>query len=365
MNILIIDDDTNKIKDIVKTISETKKKVNVDTREDIVSAVEALTKTQYHIIIVDMQLPVRKGSSLKSDGGKHLVTEIYRKKKCILPYLIIGLTQYDELKGNFPVLWKIVTYSGTSNWRIMIHSAVDHVNRLLSQPSILKKVNIPTVFVEGESDKLLLELAFKLFSPEFLDKINIEFQKSGGASWVKNQIVAWAFTNNKFENGNPIMAVGLFDNDKAGLYAINETRKLLENESAAKKTFKIVKLSTKYSLVARSMYQKGIKVPITLEEILSPKIWTHGHQNGLLVRRNNLEEYLKDPKGWDKMNQSLSDYLENCKLDTVEILYLSKFSISGKIKVTKFIIDANEKDQSDYLSRFKDLIDDIIVLLKI
>jgi hypothetical protein len=364
MNILIIDDDGDKIKNVVSAIAETNLDISVDIREDVISSKQLLTTLQYHLLIVDLQLPIRKGQYPIPDGGKNLISELYRSDKCILPYLIIGLTQFREIKHHFPILWKTVLYN-ESDWKVHLHMAIKHIDRVINQPSILKRSNLPTIYVEGETDYNLLTLAFNLYRPEALMEINIEFQKSGGASWVKNQVVAWAYSLNKDINEEYLRAVALLDNDEAGKDAINEIRRLVPDDSAPSKTFKILKYSPKYNNTLRKLYTQGIHLPVTLEEVLGPKVWELADSNGLLRRRMDLDGFLTTKSKWDKMNQSLSEYLQSLNLDTIETLYLNEFTMKGKVKIYKILKKQDRLTQINLLSNFESLLDDLIDNLKI
>lgn len=365
MNILIVDDDGDKIKNVVKAIAETGVKVSVDTRQDLISAVQIVATIQYHIIIVDLQLPTRKGDNPDPEGGKNLVAEIYRRNGCILPYFIIGLTQYSDIKDNFSKLWNTLVYNNNEEWKSYLHMAIKHTNRIINQPSILKRVNVPTIYVEGETDYNVLQMAFELYNPVAREKINIGFQRSAGASWVKNQLVAWAHLLNRDISEEYLQAVGLLDGDSAGQNAINEINRLIKSDSAASKTFSTIKLSPKYNDTLKSIYGKGLRISVTLEELFKPEIWALGESHNLLEPKHNLDEYLKSPRSWDKMNQSLSDYIKSLNLSKDERLYLNKFSMKGKVKIFNLLRCFSLHKQRELLSNFELLVQDLVQKLKI
>ena len=59
MNILIVDDDNDKIAKIVSVIKSVSEKFNIDTVIDSISAQINLKQNKYDLLLLDLMLPIR------------------------------------------------------------------------------------------------------------------------------------------------------------------------------------------------------------------------------------------------------------------------------------------------------------------
>lgn len=83
-------------------------------------------------------------------------------------------------------------------------------------------IDIPTIMVEGKTDKQYLELAIKLYSEKLFEKIKegklriFSKEGEGGCKKLIDWTYAWIYS------GNASKAIVLFDKDEAGILAKNE-----------------------------------------------------------------------------------------------------------------------------------------------
>mgnify|MGYP006298630521 FL=1 len=215
MKVLIVDDNSFKIASIVKTIKEnTSENLEVNTVLDYVNAVDKLVDTIYDLFIVDVYLPIRYGETPIQDGGVKLVKEVERNTRLNKPGYIIGITQYEEYLDKYlNDIWPIYHYSKTFEWKKRLQKVITHIKQTYSGDNEDYK---PTVFVEGLSDKKVIDEAFSLFYPHIANNILIKSDNNAGATWVSNQIIAWAFSLKKYKNNKFVKAIGLLDGDEAG-----------------------------------------------------------------------------------------------------------------------------------------------------
>ncbi len=359
MNILIVDDSIDKIAKIVSVIEQVSSDFFIDSVNDSHRAQLKLRSTKYDLLIVDLLLPIRVGEEPLPNGGELLIKEIKRKEILIPPSLIVGITQHEEYESNFSSIWKLLIYN-KGNWDDDLKEIVEHSYR--SRKYVSEDVSVkPTIFVEGESDHSIIREAINLFRPDFIDKLDIKTEKSAGASWVANQIVIWAHSLHKSKGTeNLIRSIGLLDGDDAGLSAIAEINRIIKPDSTGAASFKVFKLKPDYAKDIIPLYQKGIVLPITLEELYSNDFWTYAEDQGWLENRNKPDSLLKDPKQWDKMSQSLGDFIDTLNLNKSEKLYLKSFKLSSKEKAVKHILDLDVEKRKQILSNFKQLIDNMI-----
>lgn len=135
MIILIVDDSIIKINKIKTVINET----NIDTKFLIaLNKAEAmdliLSNPIIDLMILDLNLPNRKGEEPKRLAGLSLLKELNRRNSIRKPQHIIGLTAYVELHNEtlsefIENGWIIITYDNTkSEWEDTIKKKVEYIN---------------------------------------------------------------------------------------------------------------------------------------------------------------------------------------------------------------------------------------------
>ena len=359
MNILIVDDNNDKIAKIVSVIKDVSENFSIDTVIDSVSAQIKLQQVKYDFLLLDLLLPLRRGSEPVPDGGQKLLKEIYRNKKIKVPTIIAGITQYEECKGHFSSIWKLLFFNKVE-WIDDLKEIILHIERSIQNQSDTLTIKRPTVVVEGETDYIILHESLKIFAPDFTEKIEIKFQKSGGANWVSNQIVTWAFSHNKNKDGTLVKCIGLLDGDQAGIDANKEINRVVKSDSTGANSFKIIKLSPEYAPDTVPLYKKGLALPVTLEELYPPEFWKLSENNNWVESRTNLDLLLKEPKKWNKLNQSLNDYISTLELQPHEEIYLKQFKLSSKENVVKYIENLETAEKRILLRNFEKLVNDMI-----
>lgn len=362
MNILIVDDNNDKIAKIVSVIESISKNFNIDTVIDSISAQFKLKELKYDLLLVDLLLPIRKDEEPVPNGGELLLKEITRNKKLKAPTIITGITQYEEHKENFSSIWKLLLFKN-EDWVDDLKQIIKHVERSMQFQSDSLSIKKPAIIVEGKTDEVILKEAINIFKPEFNDKIDIKYQKSGGANWVANQIVVWAMSHSKNKKGELIKCIGLLDGDQAGIDANIEINRVVKSNSAGANSFKIIKLIPDYAIDTIPLYKKGLIIPITLEELYPINFWRYAEKKGWLEERQKLDNFLKDPKLWNKREQSLNDYIQTLDLSDEERIYLKSFKLSSKETVVKYIERLSLKEKQEVLKNFEKLINNTVSYL--
>ena len=362
MNILIVDDNNDKIAKIVSVIKAVSENFNIDTVIDSISAQIQLKQTKYDLLILDLLLPIRPNQEPVPDGGELLLKEITRNKTLKTPTIIVGITQFEEYKSNFSSIWKLLFFND-SKWITELTEIIEHLERSILFTSDLNKQKKSTIIVEGPTDAIIIKEAIQLFKPEFVEKIEIKFQRSSGASWVANQIVVWANSLNKDNDGKLIKCIGLLDGDQAGIDAITEINRVIKSDSAGANSFKVFKLKPDYAINIIPICQKGLIIPITLEELYPPELWKYAESKDWLEERNKMDELLKDPKSWNKWEENLKDYINRIGLSQDESIYLKTFKLTAKEKVVKYIIGMEIDEKTRTLQNFEKIVSDMIEYL--
>ena len=135
INILIIDDNDEKVGRIRETISRLPeiKEEQVDIAADLITARDLLHTNGYDLLLLDLRLPNRKGDQPSDEAGCEFVKELNLSTTLLKPYHLIGLTEYDEalVKADSffrDELWSIIKYDpGTSDWRRRLSSKLSYL----------------------------------------------------------------------------------------------------------------------------------------------------------------------------------------------------------------------------------------------
>lgn len=122
------------------------------------------------------------------------------------------------------------------------------------------------LYVEGESDRIILSKAISLFAPEYANKIAIETKSYGGGhTYVVDMLSAWRHIH-KHHADRP-KAAGLVDGDADGKDAKNQWNKGKDNCISAK-CFVL-----NPPAFAHPIKSSGFLIPIVLETLYPRRIW--------------------------------------------------------------------------------------------
>lgn len=325
ISILIVDDDFKKISLIIKTIREVfTETLSIKQASCVQEAFENLQKHEFHLLITDLQMPIKFDDSPNDRGGEVLVKEMYKKKnRANIPIYIIGLTQFPSLKDEFNSIWKVWCYDPSEEgWKVNLRDLIFHISLIKTRILVNK---IETMFVEGTTDRKIIQTCINKYFSELSEKVFIDaIGYGGGASWVERQLFIWAKSLTRNEDGNYLKAIGVFDDDTAGNTAIQKIRDSIEVNSAESKTFSIIKACYKYSPILKVIKSKGITLPTTIEDLMPLSCWKIAEENGWLTNRN-INKIIVDKEILNIECENISsENLKNNNFSQEEILIITK-----------------------------------------
>lgn len=363
MKILIVDDSNAKIADIVGLIREVSHTFEVDTSTDCISTVSKLS-VKFDLLILDLFLPLRPGDQPNREGGKFIVDQIKRDIKLKAPTYILCLSQFEDLIENFHPLWPTIKYDPTNtSWRQIIRELLQYIARQQESGEAVDIERIPTIYMEGKLDEKIMNAALLLYFPEHKGKIKIISEHSAGASWVTRKLIIWGHSLFRDAQDKYIRAAGIYDLDAAGTEAIAELNRTIKENSAESQCIKAFKYATNFAKHLIPIYKKGIRLPITLEEMLSPACWKHAHEKNWLAERNNMDMLLKDPANWDKMKKSLNEHIKDLAFTKEENMFLSKIHFNNKVDFCNHVLNLEESEKRTALSSFEPMLQEVISYL--
>ena len=152
---------------------------------------------------------------------------------------------------------------------------VDLLETRLAQGLDVKR---PTVFVEGPSDKTIIQAVLKRYFPT-CGHTNVVCSTShgGGHGWVKDSLIAWQHSRGQKH------AVGLFDSDAGSAQSLEEFKVIVETR--AKGNQRAFKYRMKPMGLALEVTKAKVHVPVAIEELCPKEAWQKAEEEGWLDTR--------------------------------------------------------------------------------
>lgn len=135
MKILLVDDDSQKAKDVSKALvsSGVPDEACIDLATNVADALRLLEANSYDLLILDLALPFSKTGEVELSGGRNLLRRLSIEEKYRKPDHIVGLTSvpeaYSDSAAEFGgALWAIARFDRSSNdWIAQIASRIRHI----------------------------------------------------------------------------------------------------------------------------------------------------------------------------------------------------------------------------------------------
>jgi hypothetical protein len=235
--------------------------------------------------------------------------------------------------------------------------AVAERDRTLESLAKLRK-DEPTVFVEGKIDERVVKAALKVFAPGVLAKCNVRSETSAGANWVKDMLISWAHGRMKAK------ALGVCDLDAAGATAKREvhqnSRVVSANHSFLQSNggnqIAVIQLPKPPHIV--SIFQKGLQLPITTEEMFPISVWRHAESQGWLVDREGIVGL--NIENFTAVHTTFEGHCRTKGVSNDELLLLTKeVAVQHKETLSKYVCAQSDSSLKGDLSAFEKLARDI------
>lgn len=135
LKILIVEDNNDKLRCIVKCLSSVRgiSVEDIAFQPDAISAKRLLRENKYDLLIVDIAIPDRIDQPPSMDGGIRLLQEITERSGFRMPDHIIGLTGFAELhqaaQASFGAKsWRVIQYDPASDdWETQVRARAEHI----------------------------------------------------------------------------------------------------------------------------------------------------------------------------------------------------------------------------------------------
>tara|TARA_B100000614_G_scaffold252477_1_gene265210 strand:+ start:818 stop:2563 length:1746 start_codon:yes stop_codon:yes gene_type:complete len=215
----------------------------------------------------------------------------------------------------------------------------------------LAEQNRPKIFVEGESDAVILRRTLELFFPQHSAAIDFQTKRAGaGHTYVIDMLVGWR-SQHKHHPERP-KAVGILDGD-----AENEKKLFNGNGDNIKSAKCFCYPKPPHVLGA---LQNGFKLPIDLETLYLREVWEWADENNHLEARALKEIYPADLTERILAGEEAPD----AGIDAEWGIYVQrKFKSEFKIPCANYIARKNDNDARAELLCFEPLLKEALTYL--
>ncbi len=162
----------------------------------------------------------------------------------------------------------------------MVQELEDRVRQrevALTEARELARANQRKLFVEGPSDRAIIQKALAVFAPDRAGEINVETRDSAGINYVVDMLLSWRSMAK--HDHDLARAAGLLDRDDEARKAATDWNRVPKNLESAK----CFKLPMPPHLIP--VLRAGFRVPIVLETLYDREAWEWADQHGHLTNR--------------------------------------------------------------------------------
>jgi AAA ATPase domain len=244
---------------------------NLELLKQIEAALEFKTYSQTIQIILSSHSPAFYGAA-KANGKVWIASRVHGLTK------FVDSVSSEQLDEHLGLMHFVHPY---------LSQAVSDRERLIASIKSLEETalvrNKAAVYVEGVSDKTILEAALKALGFDVSFEIVANpLGLSGGVNWVKSYCVARAAITDLKEK-----TAALFDSDEAGKAAATELTEQLNaiGRQGRVKCFTVGRETGQDAV--RAIKKSGLNISFSIEELCGVSAWRHADSRGWLIERGN------------------------------------------------------------------------------
>lgn len=270
---------------------------------------------------------------------------------------LTGIKGYvaDQGKANTTQYTDIRDATNLDEQMGILHLITPHVKRanadieklrgeIASAKEQLKKHTSSILYLEGETDLKVIRKYAEL-RPQLFRGFEPYSERSAGHSWVRDKLIAWAHAR------DDLKAAGLFDRDQAALKSKDELQNYDRVKNAMQGSY--VKAFT-YDKPGHliPIFQKGIKMPVCLEEMFPPAAWQYAEAQGWLEARADILP-LYNPE-YQIVDKAFVDRCKELGLNDNELRYvLYRIKSDSKDDFAKYVCDFRRVDGEKMFAEFE------------
>ena len=238
-------------------------------------------------------------------------------------------------------------------------SEQDRLHEELKAAKAVAEKKLPTLFLEGKTDEIVLRRAMEIFASDSVNTIYIQAggnDEYGSANALASRSLAWLLEMRHRSTGERVRALALFDGDNEGKKANKKLKQDIDNLKIVKgPLFKNLVLGS--SERVRELRTGHFVFSDDLESYLDDDVWEVAEE------KNWLEE-IDDPiaglSAAMVRNLVRTGVDPRKELDVADYRRLTKrFTRDGKVKAAKHVAKLGHADAERALSQFRGLVEKI------
>jgi len=324
IKILLVDDNAEKVKCIIEAICEIPLMVKSDIEvvSDRQNAKRLILDQQFDLMILDLSLPERFGDEPEQNGGAQFLHEINISPDFNVPFHIIGLTAYSDLKDKYSdsfteYLWHLIIYElQYNNWKTQL---INHISYLIKSKAELKNPSN-------------LKYEYDIAIVTILDSIELKCVRELPGHWIEE----------KFPNDDTYYYTGYFLKDGKKLKVVAaSTSNYMGMSAAATLSMKLInKYRPKYLVMLGIC--AGIKDKCNLgDPIIADRIWDYGSGKHVIEQMPTPKESFKPYGNQITLDTALAALFnnaisENYFVQDIQRKWAIKYDISLTAKIGPF-----------------------------
>lgn len=238
----------------------------------------------------------------------------------IQPFDGENLSTLDDEMGLLPLI--------TPHLQQLLIEKEELLSQVKAKETLIQKYNSPMLFVEGPTDKNIIEKAIEIFAPHL--RGNFQIAHGGGYNWVADMTLSWYYSRKS------TMAVSLFDWDDGG----RTGRKRIEDVvREGNRNFKLLNLPKAPHL--RKIFGKGISLAFSMEDLFPTQIMRHAKSKGWLKFKSEVMR----STSYNDPDRTFSEYCEQTLgLSPDDQLYLYKIKEENKLDFCRYVTSLQRDD---------------------
>ena len=236
----------------------------------------------------------------------------------------------------------------------------DRLREALHVARTIADRKLPTIFLEGETDKIVIKKAIQIFAAPFENRLHLQAggeEEYGSANALASRSVAWVLEMRHRKMDARVRAVAIFDGDAEGKRAHRQVQDDLKKLGIQRgPEFKTKVLDTPPCI--QKLKQAKFVLSSDLEAYLDDIVWEEAEGKGWL-------EDKEDPRAGlsDNMVKSFFRTLVDPRetLNDAERRRLQKrFTVGGKRQVAKYVAKLPSEKAVVALDQFEGLVGEIV-----
>lgn len=312
-------------------------------------------------IFITTHSPVFYGIGDSNDEEKPVVIYNVKKQGNFSVISLLDRATVDDEMGLMPLVAPYVAQE-RDTWTQRLADANrsrEQIQLILNKLQQEAASSTPWLFVEGKSDKKVIEKAISIFFPSALASIRVKCgddDEYGGAQAAANRAVAWQL--NQETKSEPVVAALLLDKDEAG----DKAKKDFDDQIKNKPRLIVKAYQWKWNKKP-PLLSAGFQLPVDLESLYADSVWITAEENGWLATIENPSGRIKKTKRDAILNAALDGQTLN-PLDGLDANAFRRatkvFTDDGKIKAAQWIAKLSENEASSALMDIKPILEDAL-----